>query len=310
MCTISIVIPVYNVEKYLSKCIDSIISQEFNDYEILLIDDGSKDSSGSLCDEYALKYKNIKVFHKENGGLSDARNYGIQHASNEYLMFVDSDDYLEKDSLSKIASKLTHYNADILIAKSFSVNGSGECSDEVKYSIKEKMYSRNEFLNVLRRNRKSIIFCAQYFICKRKLVLENNLSFKKGIIHEDELWTPLLLLAANKIYYLDSYFYYHLMRDNSIMHSDDDEKSGRSLITIANDLEKVYGKSREYIYLKDRMASFYLQAYTKIGFQKPTLFDRKIALRNAYYFNTRVKSFIFYLSPKLYFALWKRRYRK
>ena len=92
--SISVVIPVYNVEKYLSKCVDSVLSQSFTDYEILLIDDGSTDNSGRLCDNYAEKYSCISVIHQENKGLGGARNTGIDHACEDYILFLDSDDYL------------------------------------------------------------------------------------------------------------------------------------------------------------------------------------------------------------------------
>ena len=93
---ISIIVPVYNVENYLKECIDSILRQEFRDYEIILVDDGSKDDSGKICDEYGKKYSFISVIHKKNGGLSDARNFGLKIAKGEYILFIDSDDYIAK----------------------------------------------------------------------------------------------------------------------------------------------------------------------------------------------------------------------
>ncbi|HAQ0795523.1 TPA: glycosyltransferase, partial [Enterococcus faecium] len=97
MCRISIIVPVYNVEKYLKKCVDSILGQTFTDFELLLIDDGSTDNSGSICDELAKTDNRIKVIHKENGGLSDARNIGIEVAKGDFIGFIDSDDYIDED---------------------------------------------------------------------------------------------------------------------------------------------------------------------------------------------------------------------
>ena len=94
---VSVILPVYNVEKYLIKCLDSVIRQTYQKLEIILVDDGSTDSSGKICDEYANKDGRIKVFHKKNGGLSDARNYGIERSTGEYLAFIDSDDYVDDD---------------------------------------------------------------------------------------------------------------------------------------------------------------------------------------------------------------------
>lgn len=98
---ISVIIPIYNAEKYLHRCIDSILSQSYCNLEILLIDDGSKDASGNICDQYAIKDRRVKVFHKENGGASNARNTGLDHCSGEWISFVDADDYLLSDTFRK-----------------------------------------------------------------------------------------------------------------------------------------------------------------------------------------------------------------
>ena len=100
--TFSIIIPVYNVEKYLNECVDSVLNQKNVDYEIILVDDGSTDNSGQICDEYVKNHSNISVIHKQNGGASDARNIGIEEAEGDYILFIDSDDKIEKNSLSKI----------------------------------------------------------------------------------------------------------------------------------------------------------------------------------------------------------------
>lgn len=306
---LSIIVPVYNVKQYISKCIDSITSQADNQCEILLIDDGSNDGSDKVCDELAEKCRIIKTFHKQNGGLSDARNFGIEHACGEYLMFVDSDDYLEKNSLKQIIEKLDETDCDVLTAKSYSVDENGITKDEVEYSIKEGLYSSGDFLKTLYKNRNSILFCAQYFICKKELVSRHKLSFKKGIIHEDELWTPQLLLVSNSIYYLDQYFYYHLMRENSIMHSDNDKKSGESLLFIAKELNAIYKKTNEYKYLRNRMAIFYLQAFPKLGMTSVKQFDRKFAFKNSSYSDVKLKSLLFMISPKIYLRFWNKKYK-
>lgn len=306
---LSIVIPVYNVELYLRKCVDSIISQNCDQCEIVLVDDGSTDKSGEICDSYR-NTKGITVYHKNNGGLSDTRNYGIRHSSGEYLLFVDSDDYLEPNALKNILDALCEYHPDVLTAKSKMVFDDGKIVDEVDYSIKEGLYEKTKFFKILKRHSKSIIFCAQYFICRREIVIYNNLLFKEGVIHEDELWTPQLLLVSRNIYYLDAYFYFHLMRGGSIMHSNNDIKSGKSLLVIAPMLNEKYKNVHNDIwYLRDRMANFYLQAYPKLGKEYLREFDRKIPLKNAYYFKTFLKALIFYISPNLYLKLWKNKYK-
>ena len=115
MIKISVIIPVYNGEKYIKRCIDSIKKQTFNDWEIILVDDGSKDKTGVICDSYALEDKRIKVFHKSNGGVSVARNFGIDKAIGDYITFVDCDDWIEKDFFEKVVNFLTKDSVDILI---------------------------------------------------------------------------------------------------------------------------------------------------------------------------------------------------
>ncbi|WP_227166600.1 glycosyltransferase, partial [Enterococcus faecium] len=113
MCEISIIVPVYKVEKYLRKCVDSILAQTFTDFEVILVDDGSPDNSGKICDEYAEKDNRVRVIHKENGGLSSARNAGIDVARGKYLGFVDSDDYIDEDMYEILYENLKIHDADI-----------------------------------------------------------------------------------------------------------------------------------------------------------------------------------------------------
>ena len=114
MPKISIIIPVYNVEPYLRRCIDSVLEQTMQDYEIVVVNDGSTDNSGSICDQYANQYDQIRVIHKQNGGLSDARNTGIKAATGDYILFLDSDDYLDTDALEKLWTGVNK-NVDIII---------------------------------------------------------------------------------------------------------------------------------------------------------------------------------------------------
>ena len=114
MATISIIVPVYNVEKYLERCVKSIQNQTYSDLEIILVDDGSPDSSGALCDQYAKEDKRIKVIHKKNGGLSEARNYGIEAATGSYIMFIDSDDWIDLDMAEMLCKLSNKYDADIV----------------------------------------------------------------------------------------------------------------------------------------------------------------------------------------------------
>lgn len=305
---LSIIIPVYNVEKYLEKCLNSIISQNLSRCEILLIDDGSPDNCGAICDLYAKKYDRIQSFHKENGGLSDARNYGIDKSNGEFIWFIDSDDYLEPNSIPKLLELIDNHNADVFVCQSKTVNELGETRDEKIYTINEKIYSNREYMEALNNNPRSVIFCAQYHIVKKKIITDNNLKFYKGILHEDELWTPQILLNASTIYYTGLNIYYHFMREGSIMHSKNWTKSGESDLIVSRELLKIYDNSNrdDLLYLRDHMVDTYLQSIWKISnFSQMNPWPRLAPLHNSYYLKTVLKSLLFTISPKLYLIIHK-----
>ena len=221
---LSIVIPVYNVEKYIDRCIQSIINNlNFEDVEVVLIDDGSKDNSAKICMKYQKKYKNIVLFKKENGGASDARNFGIEKATGKYIWFVDSDDKID-NCINNFLIYIKENNPDVMICQSKIVNMNEKVFDECKYSIKKGKYSSTEFMKQMKKNPKSIIFCPQYYIIRKEFITENNIYFRKGIICEDELWIPQLLLKTDNIFYNNLNIYYHYMLESSVMHSTKDEK--------------------------------------------------------------------------------------
>jgi len=311
---LSIIIPIFNVERYINKCVDSIVSQDLKHCEVLLIDDGSTDRCPLICEEYSKQFPNVHFFRKENGGLSDARNYGISKASGKYLMFVDGDDYLDQESVKRFLRIILDSNPDIIVGQSYAVFEDGTIKDELAYSIVEKEYTLNDYLLTLRKNSKSVIFCAQYYICRADIVANNSLSFEKGLLHEDEMWTPILLLHSKKIFYCNYRFYYHLMRPFSIMHSDNLIRRGESLITIANTLIPIYKEYEkqgyQLKYLKDRVASFYLQAFSFLGINSLHLFNRRLPMKNSCLIKTKLKSFLFFVSPRLYYNIWKKRQTK
>ena len=253
---LSIIIPVYNVESYLPRCLDSIENQNVMDYEIILVDDGS------ICDKYAASFQNIICVHKENGGLSDARNVGMKYATGEYIWFVDSDDYVTDKCLNELKKALKSNPCDVLVCQSKTVDDNLNTCDERQYTIPEKMYSSHEYMEALKQHPESVLFCAQFHIVRRKFVEDNEFSFHRGILHEDELWTPQLLLKAEKIYYSRLNIYFHYMRVGSIMHSSNMEKSGKSDLIVTDKLKEIYNKSgrNDLQYLRDHMADTYLQA--------------------------------------------------
>lgn len=221
---LSIIIPVYNVEKYIKRCLDSILCQETENYEVILVDDGSTDSSGIICDSYAKCRKNVVCIHKTNGGLSDARNEGLKHCKGKYVWFVDSDDYITEDALESLEKVLCKYSSDVVVCMSKTIDDYGKIQDECHYEIPSGLYSSHEYMEMLRKYPKSVLLCAQFHVVKKTFVDKHCFSFRKNILHEDELWTPQLLMNAEQIYYSNLNIYFHYMREGSIMHSSNMEK--------------------------------------------------------------------------------------
>nr|WP_302419305.1 glycosyltransferase [uncultured Romboutsia sp.] len=216
MILISVIVPVYNVDNYLRKCIDSLIVQTLKDIEIILVNDGSTDESIDICEEYKLKDNRIKVIHKENGGLSDARNKGIDIAKGKYISFVDSDDWINPQMLEKLYILASKYEADIVqgdYIKAYDediiVNNMSE--NIIKYNaeqILDELYSGNYTKNIVVWNK----------IYKRELF--NDIRFPKGKLHEDEFTTYKILHKANLIIDSNIPIYYYRQREGSIMNSD------------------------------------------------------------------------------------------
>lgn len=222
---ISFIIPVYNVEKYITKCIDSILTQTFEDYEIILVDDGSSDASGEICDFYAEKHLNINVIHKKNGGLSDARNAGIKIAKGDYIAFVDSDDYIGKDILQKVEPFLKS-GRDVLFLNAIKIfpDGStiplGDGYDAQLINQSEK----NEILEHIAKLPKFPGSACTKMI-RREIIIKNNLFFQKGLLSEDIDWTIRLLCVANTFAYFEDgdYYFYRQSREGSITSSSSDK---------------------------------------------------------------------------------------
>ena len=303
---LSIVIPVYKVEKYLDKCIQSIINQDISNCEILLIDDGSPDECGNICDSYANKYWYISSYHKKNGGLSDARNYGINKCKGKYIWFIDSDDYIKENSISELKRIIRKDKYDVIVIQSKTIDDNNIAQDEKKYTIKKGVYSSSKYMEQLKTHPESVIFCAQFHICRKKFIDRFNLRFMKGIIHEDELWTPQLLINAHTIYYSALNIYYHYMRDDSIMHASNKKWSGECDLIVAAKLKEIFDKSgrKDLVYMRDNMVDIFFQAAWKLpDFKKRKKWNRFIPIINSYYRSTRQKALIYAFCPRLYLKI-------
>ena len=209
---ISIVVPVYNVEKYLTRCIESLINQTCNNLEIILVDDGSTDKSGKICDNYSKKDKRIKVIHKKNGGLSDARNTGIDIASGKYIGFIDSDDWILPNMYLKLYNLLIDNSAEISVCNFIQTS-----RENMKYNIKHekiKILNREEAIKKLSID-KEIMDYAWNKLYKTELF--KNIRYPVGKNMEDKGTTYKLFLKANKIVYTNNIYYMYFYRKDSIV---------------------------------------------------------------------------------------------
>lgn len=231
---ISLIIPVYNVEKYLKKCLDSIINQTFSDFEIILVDDGSKDNSGIICDEYATNDSRILVIHKDNGGVSSARNLGIIKASGEWILFVDADDVVPKDTLLYYANSIASNDIDMILGSYATYD---ENDNIKKYNTKqfEKTISMLECLKLFYHSDTKLF---QGYIwnrpMKRSIIMDNNIRFNEFIyFKEDGLFAvQYMLCCTKKCLYSSHVVYYYYQHDNSSIHLYNSEVSDKYLTNL------------------------------------------------------------------------------
>lgn len=258
---ISVVVPVYKVENYVQKCINSILNQSYTNLELILVDDGSPDKSGIICDENAKLDERIKVIHKENGGLSDARNIGIEAAVGKYITFVDSDDFISPFMIEKLYTNLIEYTADISCCDMGIIKN---CDDNINLScdnvdllefnkieaIKETLYQRKIDNSA----------CAKLY----KKELFENIRYPKSMYFEDLATTYKIFLSAQKIVAVNQPLYYYYQRETSILHQKN-EKLVNDLFYIIEDLAtdlKLYNELHQAIICRSINAYFYIYRNT------------------------------------------------
>lgn len=214
---VSIIVPVYKVESYLRRCLDSVISQTYVNLEIILVDDGSPDNCPQICDEYAEKDKRVVVIHKKNGGLSDARNAGLDICKGEYISFVDSDDWIDRDFVKILINVILCERADIAFANFKRVSDEKPCK---RYTVSksnnpiEVLDGKVAFRRLLSENGTSLVIA--WGKLYKKLLFE-NVRFPIGLLHEDEYTTYKLLCSSSRIVFLDIPLYFYFQREDSIM---------------------------------------------------------------------------------------------
>lgn len=309
---ISIIVPIYNVEKYLKKCIESLINQTYRNIEIILVDDESPDNCPLLCEEYKNKDSRIKVIHKKNGGLSDARNKGLEEATGEYILFVDSDDYIKLDTCMNFINILCSKYVDIVVGNAVKIINNKR--EFIKHTSKNsKIISGKEYLKkeLLNNSMQMMVWLNLY---RRDFLLKNSLFFKKGLLHEDEEFTPRAFLKADKVLPTDITFYNYIIRENSITTKKNQMKNVCHIYEICKELDFIYNnledKELKNLLKNDlfekylgKLQKFYL--YNKKDLKKIEI-NKKFLKDKAYSLKNKIRLFLLLLNTSLYFSIYKK----
>jgi len=240
MPKVSVIVPIYNVEKYLEKCINSLLSQTLEDIQIILVNDGSKDNSGTIAKKYAERNKDKVIYvEKENGGLSDARNYGLKYATGDFVAFLDSDDYIEKNAYEEMYNKAIEENADYVECDFiWEYPNKAKIDKQYKYQNKKEMLS---FVRVVAWNK----------LIKRSLIIEHNLEFPKGLRYEDVEFTYKLIPYINKFAYVDKPFIHYVQREGSIANVQNERTA--EIFTVLDEVIEFYKKNNIYEEYKEEL---------------------------------------------------------
>ena len=240
MPKVSVIVPIYNVEKYLEKCINSLLSQTLEDIQIILVNDGSKDNSGNIAKEYEKNNKDRVIYvEKENGGLSDARNYGIKYATGDFIAFLDSDDYIEKNAYEEMYNKAIEENADYIECDFI-----WEFPNKIRVDKQYPYKNKKEMLSFVR-------VVAWNKLIKRQLITDNNLEFPKGLRYEDIEFTYKLIPFVNKFVYVDKPFIHYVQREGSIANVQNERTA--EIFTVLDNVIEFYKKNNIYEKYRDEL---------------------------------------------------------
>ena len=234
MNLLTVIVPIYNMERYIKRCLDSLVNQSLRDFEVIIVNDGSTDKSKDIVMKYVDRYqKNIKFFEKENGGLSSSRNYGLKYATGKYVAFLDSDDYIEKNMYKEMINIALKENSDMV-----------ECDYVWEYENgKTKIDKRRNYKNKKDMLKKPRVVAWNKLI-KREIIENNNIRFPEGKIYEDIEFFFLLIPYINKISYIPKPFIHYIQRKESI--SNTQNKNVEDIFDILNHIDDYYKNNEIY----------------------------------------------------------------
>lgn len=316
MPIISIIIPVYKVEQYLEKCVESVLAQTFHDYELILVDDGSPDQCGEICDRYALSDSRIKVIHKTNGGLSDARNAALDIITGAYITFIDSDDYVAPNHIESLYESLTRNNADMAIANISSVINGKVHEDFYQPFTSETVIEGKSVFDTLFQP------CAQAKLYKKSLY--QNIHFPVGRLYEDMFIYHDILAQVNRIAMTGMNTYYYLIRKNSILHQDYkyeftdiiDALTARIHKLEELGLREMADKNRVFIYSRVAVAFAYLDPTVPKNKKRlreiKKIYNKEYPklVKKTYSIKQQYRYFLLFVSPKIHTRVFGRKMRK
>ncbi len=272
---VSVVVPVYNVEQYLEKCIESIINQTYEDLEIILVDDGSTDVSPSICDKWKDLDSRIIVVHKENGGLSSARNAGLEVSSGEYIMFEDSDDWLESDIIEKCVEKIEEEESDLVIFGYRKVNEEGLILGQ--FTFGDGTYTNSEMASQLHQRIIEMSFgYAWNKLYRLNVIRKAGIKNDERVIDREDLYFNLCLFNhLTKISFLDYVGYYYLQRKASLLHNKDDSRIN-SLDSFCEKMSNIDIMNQE---IKSKVINMILLHYISDCLIKNIIWNKKLKKR-------------------------------
>lgn len=260
MPILSVIVPVYNTEKYVEKCLESIAKQTMKDLEMIIVNDGSEDNSETVIKQWIEKNNrtiSIKYIKKKNGGLSDARNYGVREAEGKYISFVDSDDYIDKDLYENLKQYMEE-NIDLIKFKMKTIDENGQKIKELQGPIFETCTGEEAFEKLCSKDK--YIDPACIYLYKREFFLKNKFKYEVGTYHEDFGLTPLIIINSKSFVSTGEYGYSYLQRDNSITGKSDVQKNVKKANDVLKHYDNMIIKIENYAvnqYTKDLVKRYY-----------------------------------------------------
>lgn len=285
MIEVSIIIPVYNVDTYLEECLDSVCNQTFSNYEVIIIDDGSTDSSLSIIKRYATNEPKIRFFSQVNSGISATRNKGLKEAKGKYILFVDSDDYILPNALETLWRCAQETNCDIVIGNVWAFYFDDLEKKDAIFErpdwIDKHDVASGDTLYAQLMSTSSFPPLVYLYFSRRSYLINNGIWMNERVVHEDELWTIQAICKAQKVKAIDYYYYYYRQRSGSFMHSNNLPERIQSMFSISQMLTVFISKHQQTDSIEN-MSWIYIRIFW-MYLQTTYIFERLSVIDDSYF---------------------------